>query len=131
MSLGVLVARGRMDCGLSLVCYALGKRRRAAMDFPGAAVIIPQLKGKVQRRRVGLMCEGAPMRAHSPILSTEGTVIGGCIGRLGSPVLSPGGLGHWIGRAGLTHGLCLDRYCDQWLPLTLPEEECGDGLCAF
>lgn len=31
----------------------------------------------------------------------------------------------------LTHGLCLDRYCDQWLPLTLPEEECGNGLCAF
>lgn len=46
------------------------------MDFPGAAVIVPQLKGKVQRRRVGLTCEGAPMRPHSPILSVEGTVIG-------------------------------------------------------
>lgn len=46
------------------------------MDFPGAAVIASQLKGKVQRRRVGLTCEGAPMRAHSPILSMEGTVIG-------------------------------------------------------
>jgi hypothetical protein len=46
------------------------------MDFPGAKVIVPQLKGVVQRRRVGLMCEGAPMRAHSPILSTEGSVIG-------------------------------------------------------
>lgn len=67
---------GSLDCVLSLVCHAPGKRRRAAMDFPGATVIVPQLKGKVQRRRVGLMCEGAPMRAHSPILSTEGTVIG-------------------------------------------------------
>lgn len=46
------------------------------MDFPGASVIVPQLKSKVQRRRVGLTCEGAPVRAHSPILSTEGTVIG-------------------------------------------------------
>lgn len=50
------------------------------MDFPGAAVIVPQLKGKVPRRRVGLTCEGAPMRAHSPILSAEGTVIGRWIG---------------------------------------------------
>lgn len=46
------------------------------MDFPGAAVIVPQLKGAVRRRRVGLTCEGAPMRAQSPILSAEGTVIG-------------------------------------------------------
>uniref|UniRef100_A0A2I3HXQ9 Aminomethyltransferase n=2 Tax=Nomascus leucogenys TaxID=61853 RepID=A0A2I3HXQ9_NOMLE len=62
--------------------WTLGKRRRAAMDFPGAKVIVPQLKGKVQRRRVGLMCEGAPMRAHSPILNMEGinigTVTSGC-----------------------------------------------------
>ncbi|KAF6313013.1 hypothetical protein mRhiFer1_008552 [Rhinolophus ferrumequinum] len=67
--------------------WTLGKRRRAAMDFPGAAVIIPQLKGKVQRRRVGLMCEGAPMRAHSPILSTEGTVIGTVTSGCPSPCL--------------------------------------------
>lgn len=70
------MARGLMDCGLILVFHASGKRRRAAVDFPGASVIVAQLKGKVQRRRVGLMCEGAPMRAHSPILNTEGTVIG-------------------------------------------------------
>lgn len=96
-----------MDCGLSLVCYALGKRRRAAMDFPGAAVIIPQLKGKVQRRRVGLMCEGAPMRAHSPILSTEGTVIGGCIRKVGEPCPFPRRVGalDWQGRAD-TRPLC-------------------------
>ncbi|KAM5234536.1 aminomethyltransferase, mitochondrial isoform 3-T5 [Hipposideros larvatus] len=67
--------------------WTLGKRRRAAMDFPGAAVIIPQLKGKVQRKRVGLMCEGAPMRAHSPILSTEGTVIGTVTSGCPSPCL--------------------------------------------
>lgn len=65
-----------MGWDLGLVCHALGKRRRAAMDFPGATVIVPQLKGKVERRRVGLICEGAPMRAHSPILRAEGTMIG-------------------------------------------------------
>uniref|UniRef100_A0A8C9AWM2 Aminomethyltransferase n=1 Tax=Prolemur simus TaxID=1328070 RepID=A0A8C9AWM2_PROSS len=67
--------------------WTLGKRRRAAMDFPGAKVIVPQLKSKVQQRRVGLMCEGAPMRAHSPILSTEGTVIGTVTSGCPSPCL--------------------------------------------
>ncbi|XP_004419760.1 PREDICTED: aminomethyltransferase, mitochondrial isoform X2 [Ceratotherium simum simum] len=67
--------------------WTLGKRRRAAMDFPGAAVIVPQLKGEVQRKRVGLLCEGAPMRAHSPILSTEGTVIGTVTSGCPSPCL--------------------------------------------
>ncbi|XP_034514212.1 aminomethyltransferase, mitochondrial isoform X2 [Ailuropoda melanoleuca] len=67
--------------------WTLGKRRRAAVDFPGASVIVAQLKGKVQRRRVGLMCEGAPMRAHSPILNTEGTVIGTVTSGCPSPCL--------------------------------------------
>nr|XP_008979885.2 aminomethyltransferase, mitochondrial isoform X2 [Callithrix jacchus] len=67
--------------------WTLGKRRRAAMDFPGAKVIVPQLKGKVQRRRVGLMCEGAPMRAHSPILNMEGTMIGTVTSGCPSPSL--------------------------------------------
>lgn len=67
--------------------WTLGRRRRAAMDFPGAAVIVPQLKGKVPRRRVGLTCEGAPVRAHSPILSVEGTVIGAVTSGCPSPCL--------------------------------------------
>ncbi|KAG3270468.1 aminomethyltransferase [Ictidomys tridecemlineatus] len=62
-------------------------RRRAAMDFPGAKVIVPQLKGEVQRKRVGLMCEGAPMRAHNPILSTEGIMIGTVTSGCPSPCL--------------------------------------------
>ncbi|XP_057622678.1 aminomethyltransferase, mitochondrial isoform X2 [Chionomys nivalis] len=67
--------------------WTLGKRRRTAMDFPGAKIIVPQLKGEVQKRRVGLICEGAPMRAHSPILSTEGTVIGTVTSGCPSPSL--------------------------------------------
>ncbi|KAH0509947.1 Aminomethyltransferase, mitochondrial [Microtus ochrogaster] len=67
--------------------WTLGKRRRIAMDFPGAKIIVPQLKGEVQKRRVGLICEGAPMRAHSPILSTEGTVIGTVTSGCPSPSL--------------------------------------------
>ncbi|XP_036850085.1 aminomethyltransferase, mitochondrial isoform X2 [Manis javanica] len=67
--------------------WTLGKRRRAAMDFPGAAVIVHQLKGTVPRRRVGLVCEGAPVRARSPILSTEGAVIGAVTSGCPSPCL--------------------------------------------
>uniref|UniRef100_A0A8C6DX07 Aminomethyltransferase n=1 Tax=Moschus moschiferus TaxID=68415 RepID=A0A8C6DX07_MOSMO len=67
--------------------WTLGKRRRAAMDFPGASVIVPQLKSKAQRRRVGLTCDGAPVRAQSPILSPEGTVIGAVTSGCPSPCL--------------------------------------------
>lgn len=94
--LGPLVAMAFMGCDLGLMCHVPGKRRRAAMDFPGAKVIVPQLKGEVQRRRVGLMCEGAPMRAHNPILSTEGTMIGKWSRGAGEPLFVPpkyGGIG--------------------------------------
>ncbi|XP_051060313.1 aminomethyltransferase, mitochondrial isoform X2 [Phodopus roborovskii] len=67
--------------------WTLGKRRRTTMDFPGAKIIVPQLKGEVQKRRVGLVCEGAPMRAHSPVLSTEGAVIGTVTSGCPSPSL--------------------------------------------
>lgn len=67
--------------------WMLGKRRRIAMDFRGAKIIVPQLKSKVLRRYVGLICEGAPMRAHSPILNTEGAVIGTVTSDCPSPSL--------------------------------------------
>lgn len=31
----------------------------------------------------------------------------------------------------LTYGLYLDRYSNQWLPFTQPEEECSNGVCAI
>ena len=99
------------------------------MDFPGASVIIAQLKGKVQRRRVGLTCEGAPVRAHSPILNMEGTVIGRWTREVGELLFPEGG--HQSGKVVLTYGICPHRYSDQWLPLSMPEEECGHGLCAL
>uniref|UniRef100_A0A8C3J820 Aminomethyltransferase n=1 Tax=Calidris pygmaea TaxID=425635 RepID=A0A8C3J820_9CHAR len=56
--------------------WTLGKRRRAAMDFPGAAVIMAQAKEKPKRRRVGLTSVGPPIRPHTPILGPEGTSVG-------------------------------------------------------
>lgn len=54
----------------------VGKRRRQAKDFPGADIIIPQIKAKTQRKRVGLISTGPPVRQHIPILSPDGKVIG-------------------------------------------------------
>ncbi|NXA56939.1 GCST protein, partial [Nothocercus julius] len=62
--------------------WTLGRRRRTAMDFPGAAVIMAQIKEKPKRRRVGLTSEGPPVRPHAAILGPEGrpvgTVTSGC-----------------------------------------------------
>ena len=44
-----------------------GKRRRQAKDFPGADIIVPQIKAKTSRKRVGLISTGPPVRQHTPI----------------------------------------------------------------
>ncbi|XP_038265979.1 aminomethyltransferase, mitochondrial isoform X3 [Dermochelys coriacea] len=67
--------------------WTLGKRRRVAMDFPGATVIVPQIKGKVKRKRVGLISTGPPIRPHMPILSLEGRPIGKVTSGCPSPCL--------------------------------------------
>uniref|UniRef100_A0A5F8GAQ0 Aminomethyltransferase, mitochondrial n=1 Tax=Monodelphis domestica TaxID=13616 RepID=A0A5F8GAQ0_MONDO len=67
--------------------WTLGKRRRAAMDFPGAAIVVPQIKGKLTRKRVGLTSTGAPIRQHSLIMNTEGAVIGEITSGCPSPCL--------------------------------------------
>ncbi|NWI50024.1 GCST protein, partial [Calyptomena viridis] len=64
--------------------WTLGKRRRAAMDFPGAAVIMAQLKEKPRRKRVGLTCgHGRRGWCCQPLLTSPcphvpGTVTSGC-----------------------------------------------------
>ncbi|NWW69862.1 GCST protein, partial [Climacteris rufus] len=65
--------------------WTLGKRRRTAMDFPGAAVIMAQVKEKPRRRRVGLTCGhgmGRAWHCQPPLTSLcphiPGTVTSGC-----------------------------------------------------
>lgn len=53
-----------------------GKRRRVAMDFPGASIILAQIKQKPKKKRVGLTSTGPPIRQHVPILSPEGKATG-------------------------------------------------------
>ncbi|XP_028679994.2 aminomethyltransferase, mitochondrial [Erpetoichthys calabaricus] len=67
--------------------WTIGKRRRTTLDFPGASVVVPQIKGKTTRKRVGLLSEGPPVRQHTPILSPEGKVIGEVTSGCPSPCL--------------------------------------------
>ena len=57
--------------------WVIGKRRRQEGGFPGAEVILGQLKKGPERKRVGLKPDGkAPARAHTPIQDMDGNVIG-------------------------------------------------------
>ncbi|XP_074952612.1 aminomethyltransferase, mitochondrial isoform X3 [Phalacrocorax aristotelis] len=64
-----------------------GKRRRTAMDFPGAAIIMAQVKEKPKRKRVGLTSVGPPVRPHMAILGPEGTPVGTVTSGCPSPSL--------------------------------------------
>ncbi|TNN61815.1 Aminomethyltransferase, mitochondrial [Liparis tanakae] len=62
-------------------------RRRQNKDFPGADIIVPQIKAKTARKRVGLVSTGPPVRQHTPILSPDGKVIGEVTSGCPSPCL--------------------------------------------
>ncbi len=63
-----------IEAGLT---WAVGKRRRMAGDFPGAATIRDQLDNGPPRIRVGLLPEGrAPVRAGVSILDESGATVG-------------------------------------------------------
>ena len=59
------------------IAWAISKRRRAAGDFLGAAVIVDQLAHGPTRRRVGIRPEGrAPARALTDLEAEDGTQAG-------------------------------------------------------
>ena len=63
-----------VEAGLT---WVIGKRRREAWDFPGAAVIRDQLENTFPRLRVGIRPEGrAPARALTDIVAADGTAAG-------------------------------------------------------
>ena len=73
-----------IEAGLA---WTIAKRRRVTFDFPGAEIILKQLKEKPKKRRVGLVAVsgGAPVRSHSKIYSSPevtkenvGEVTSGC-----------------------------------------------------
>jgi aminomethyltransferase len=57
--------------------WTIGKRRRMAWDFPGAARVREELAEGPRRLRVGLRPEGRqPARAHTPVHAPGGAVAG-------------------------------------------------------
>ncbi len=70
--------------------FAVSKRRREAADFPGATRILAERDGKLSRKRVGLIIEGAPAREGAEILDSAGNVIG---------VVTSGGFAPSLGKA--------------------------------
>jgi len=59
------------------LAWAIQKRRRGEGGFPGAAVIVRQLKDGAPRKRVGIKPEGrAPAREGTEIVGAAGAVIG-------------------------------------------------------
>lgn len=63
-----------VDAGL---VWVIGKRRRAAWDFPGAEVVRDQMQTGAPRRRVGIRPEGRALaRALTDIVADDGTEAG-------------------------------------------------------
>jgi aminomethyltransferase len=63
-----------IEAGLA---WVIGKRRRAAWDFPGAAAIRDQLENGAARHRVGIRPDGrAPARAQTDIVADDGSAAG-------------------------------------------------------
>ncbi len=59
------------------LAWTIGKRRREAADFPGAAPILDQVAHGPTRLRVGIRPTGrAPARAETAVVATDGTAAG-------------------------------------------------------
>lgn len=76
--------------------WAIGKRRRAEANFPGAKVILGQIANGVARKRVGLLPEGkAPARDGTEIVDARGVKIGTVVsGGYGPTVGGPIAMGY-------------------------------------
>ena len=75
-----------VEAGLA---WAIGRRRREAWDFPGAAAIRDQIEHGAHRHRVGIRPDGrAPARAQTDIVAGDGTAAGTVTSGGFSPTLS-------------------------------------------
>jgi aminomethyltransferase len=71
------------------LAWVIGKRRRAAWDFPGAAAIRDQIEHGAVRYRVGIRPDGrAPARSLTEIVGGDGTEAGTVTSGGFSPTLS-------------------------------------------
>ncbi|XP_068619614.1 aminomethyltransferase, mitochondrial [Battus philenor] len=68
--------------------WLVSKRRRGELNFPGADIIMRQIKEGVDKRRVGIRMEkGAPARKDAAVKNSEGEVVGKVTSGCPSPSL--------------------------------------------
>jgi len=72
------------------LAWTVAKPRRVKQDFPGAQVILEQLKNGVSRRRVGLLSRGAPARGSTVVVNAQGEKVGVVTSGCPSPSLGKG-----------------------------------------
>lgn len=66
--------------------WTIGKRRRAEGNFPGADIILQQIKDKPKSKRVGFVSSGPPARAGTVVYDETGNRV---LGKLTSGCPSP------------------------------------------
>ncbi|UYV65659.1 AMT [Cordylochernes scorpioides] len=69
------------------LAWTIGKRRRTEANFPGADVILAQLKNKPEKRRVGLKSTGAVPREGTQLQTEAGQSLGSVTSGCPSPEL--------------------------------------------
>lgn len=69
------------------LAWLVRKRRRVEQGFPGAGIIVSQIKGGVSRKRVGLKAEGPPARHGTEVFDNDGNKIGEVTSGCPSPSL--------------------------------------------
>lgn len=75
---------------LSVLTYLIfepGKRRRQTKDFPGAGIILNELKMKPNKRRVGLASKSGPPARTGALILREGREVGQVTSGCPSPCL--------------------------------------------
>jgi aminomethyltransferase len=89
--------------------WTIGKRRRMAGDFPGAARVAQELADGAKRLRVGIRPEGRqPARGHTPIHAPGGAAIGEITsGGFGPSLNAPVAMGY-VAREHAADGTSLD-----------------------
>lgn len=72
---------------LTYFIFEPGKRRRQTKDFPGADIILNELKMKPKQRRVGLASKSGPPARTGALILQEGREVGRVTSGCPSPCL--------------------------------------------
>jgi len=72
------------------LAWTIAKTRRTTGGFPGADIILKQLKEGADKKRVGFLSKGPPARGHTSILDADGNKVGEITSGCPSPSIGSG-----------------------------------------